>query len=162
MPGCSGEPVVTTLVCITKKFARETAGALGARHSPRPHGRKDLQNPGALRRGNNFRRPGQAKREPGSITTDADDTSGWSPNPFHNPHLGLWVPAFAGTTKEGAARDVASTSGERHLHIPQSLQLHPHMIAGGKPHRLHEAPRQHELAGVQSPALGGEMVGEPG
>src|SRR4030088_805506 len=95
MPGCSGEPVVTTLVCITKKFAREAAGALGARHSPRPHGRKDLQNSGALCRGNNFRRPGKAKREPGSITTDADDTSGWSPNPFHNPHLGLWVPAFA-------------------------------------------------------------------
>jgi hypothetical protein len=35
MPGCSGELVVTTS-CAHFHFARETAGALGARHSPRP------------------------------------------------------------------------------------------------------------------------------
>jgi len=35
MPGDSGGPVVTTLVCFLH-FAREAAGALGARHSPRP------------------------------------------------------------------------------------------------------------------------------
>jgi hypothetical protein len=34
--GCSGGPVVTTLVGFIL-FAREAAGALGARHSPRPH-----------------------------------------------------------------------------------------------------------------------------
>src|SRR5712671_5457253 len=51
MPGCPGEPVVTTLVCITKKFAREAAGALGARHSPRPRGRKRFANSGASCRG---------------------------------------------------------------------------------------------------------------
>src|SRR3984893_17569243 len=39
MPGQLGEPVVTTLVCFIY-FAREAAGALGARHSPRPHGRR--------------------------------------------------------------------------------------------------------------------------
>src|SRR6266436_5556892 len=33
--GCSGGPVVTTLVCFVY-FAREAAGAFGARHSPRP------------------------------------------------------------------------------------------------------------------------------
>src|SRR5437899_12855424 len=36
MPGESGEPSVTTLVCFTSPFAREAAGALGTRHSPRP------------------------------------------------------------------------------------------------------------------------------
>src|SRR4051795_2611019 len=35
MPGSSGELVVTTS-CAYFHFARETAGALGARHSPRP------------------------------------------------------------------------------------------------------------------------------
>src|SRR5436309_15725481 len=35
MPGNPGEPVVTMLVCFFI-FAREAAGALGARHSPRP------------------------------------------------------------------------------------------------------------------------------
>jgi hypothetical protein len=33
-------------------FAREAAGALGARHSPRPHGRRIMHNSGASRRGN--------------------------------------------------------------------------------------------------------------
>src|SRR5712671_3787513 len=36
MPGDPGEPSVTTLVCFTSPFAREAAGALGTRHSPRP------------------------------------------------------------------------------------------------------------------------------
>jgi hypothetical protein len=35
MPGDPGGPVVTTLVCFFH-FAREAAGALGTRHSPRP------------------------------------------------------------------------------------------------------------------------------
>ncbi len=35
MPGDSGGPVVTTLVCY-QHFAHEAAGASGARHSPRP------------------------------------------------------------------------------------------------------------------------------
>src|SRR3954451_13007061 len=39
MPGCSGGPVVITLVCFFT-FAREAAGALSARHSPRPLGPK--------------------------------------------------------------------------------------------------------------------------
>ena len=72
MPGNPGGPVVTTLVWLFF-IPREAAGALGARHSPRPPGRKFCQTPGASRRGNNFRRPGQAKREPGPITTGISD-----------------------------------------------------------------------------------------
>src|ERR1700726_3349832 len=49
MPGYSGGPVVTTLVCFIY-FAREAAGALGARHSPRPRfsGRTFLQKLGRI------------------------------------------------------------------------------------------------------------------
>src|SRR6266436_9194489 len=51
--GCSGGPVVTTLVCFIH-FAREAAGALGTRHSPRPlfqgEAKQFLQNSGASRR----------------------------------------------------------------------------------------------------------------
>ena len=36
-----GGPVVITLVCFFN-FARETAGALGARHSPRPQGAEEI------------------------------------------------------------------------------------------------------------------------
>jgi hypothetical protein len=36
MPGDSGEPVVTTLVCSTLPIAREAMGAAGTRHSLRP------------------------------------------------------------------------------------------------------------------------------
>src|SRR5712692_7009298 len=36
MPGESGGPVVTTLVCLNLPSAREAAGALATRHSPRP------------------------------------------------------------------------------------------------------------------------------
>src|SRR6202048_5310515 len=48
MPGYSGGPVVTTLVCFIY-FAREAAGALGTRHSPRPlfSGANVLQNSAA-------------------------------------------------------------------------------------------------------------------
>jgi len=48
--GCSGGPVVTTLVCLLP-FAREAAGALGTRHSPRPliSGRTVLAKPRAHR-----------------------------------------------------------------------------------------------------------------
>ena len=37
-----------------------------------------------------------------------------------------------------------------------------HAVAGLQPHRLDQASGQHDLAGVQAPALGGEMIGEPG
>ena len=51
MPGKSGGPVVTTLVCFLH-FAREAAGALGTRHSPRPLlGERDMHDSGASRRG---------------------------------------------------------------------------------------------------------------
>src|SRR5580765_8267751 len=45
-----------------------------------------------------FRRPGQAKREPGPITTYVYVVRSWSRNPINNQHRWLWVPAFAGTT----------------------------------------------------------------
>jgi hypothetical protein len=53
MPGYSGATVVTTLVCFLH-FAREAAGALGTRHSPRPlfQGESFMHNSGASRRGN--------------------------------------------------------------------------------------------------------------
>src|SRR2546429_1926045 len=54
MPGETGGPVVTTLVCFVF-ITHETAGALGARHSPRPRffqGERFLHNPGASCRGN--------------------------------------------------------------------------------------------------------------
>src|SRR4030088_648880 len=45
--GCSGELVVTTLVCYLH-FAHEAAGAAGTRHSPRPLlGERFMQNSGA-------------------------------------------------------------------------------------------------------------------
>src|SRR6202790_5187253 len=44
------------------------------------------------------RRPGQAKREPGPITTDLNFCGDWSTSHANHKHLGLWVPAFAGTT----------------------------------------------------------------
>src|SRR3979490_1417676 len=47
MSGNSGGPVVTRLVC-SITFAREAAGALGARHSPRPHGRRIQARPGRI------------------------------------------------------------------------------------------------------------------
>ena len=50
--GCSGGPVVTTLVCFLH-FAREAAGAAGTRHSPRPLlGERLMHDSGASRRGN--------------------------------------------------------------------------------------------------------------
>src|ERR1700682_836147 len=54
MPGESGVTVVTMLVCFIY-FAREAAGALSARHSPRPLfflGERFMHNSGASRRGN--------------------------------------------------------------------------------------------------------------
>src|SRR3982074_3399354 len=50
--GCSGELVVTTLVCYLH-FAHEAAGAAGTRHSPRPlfsKGERFLHNSGRPRR----------------------------------------------------------------------------------------------------------------
>jgi len=53
MPGNSGVPVVTTLVCFFY-FAREAAGALGTRHSLRPLIRANgsCKTSGDQRRGN--------------------------------------------------------------------------------------------------------------
>jgi hypothetical protein len=47
------------------------------------------------------RRPGQAKREPGPITTDGHVQPSWAKIPLNSLPLWLWVPAFAGTTMEG-------------------------------------------------------------
>ena len=44
------------------------------------------------------RRPGQAKRDPGPITTDARVTKAGATACSNNDNLWLWVPAFAGTT----------------------------------------------------------------
>src|ERR1700733_6994285 len=49
-----------------------------------------------------IRRPGQAKREPGPITTDIDVARCWSGISFDDERRWLWVPAFAGTTKSGS------------------------------------------------------------
>jgi len=43
-------------------------------------------------------RPGQAKREPGPITTNIHVALCWGYGPCHSRHQWLWVPAFAGTT----------------------------------------------------------------
>jgi hypothetical protein len=54
MPGVSGEPVVTMLVCFFI-FARKAAGASSARHSLRPlvsEAKDSWHNPDASRRGN--------------------------------------------------------------------------------------------------------------
>jgi hypothetical protein len=100
MPGYSGEPVVTTLVCLFH-FACEAAGATGTRHSlcpllsrvvgtrlgrvaPRDGGRLSTSLRGAeatkqsrltfaarwIASLRSQRRPGQAKREPGPIITN--------------------------------------------------------------------------------------------
>src|SRR5882757_10207817 len=45
------------------------------------------------------RRPGQAKREPGSITTNARFAKAVAPPYASGEHRWLWVPAFAGTTE---------------------------------------------------------------
>src|ERR1700694_1766336 len=51
MPGDPGATVVTTLVWFLF-FPREAAGAMGTRHSPRPHwGGRLMHDSGALRRG---------------------------------------------------------------------------------------------------------------
>ena len=60
MPGRSGEPVVTTLVCFIY-FAREAAGALGTRHSPRPLlGERLTQDSGVVLAGEERKRPRQS------------------------------------------------------------------------------------------------------
>src|SRR5450432_3435560 len=52
MLGVSGGPVVTNS-CVYFHFTREAAGALGARHSPRPLlGGNEMHNSGDSRRGN--------------------------------------------------------------------------------------------------------------
>jgi len=166
MPGYSGVPVVTTLVC-SLHIAHEAAGALGTRHSLRPlfAGRTIFAKPRAHRAArmrtcisnrhpratasplslevralrctctagraskderpgpSSFethrfrdapqddgdrlfeklnrtlrRRPGQAKREPGPITTNVHVARSSGRSSVYNRHRWLWVPAFAGTT----------------------------------------------------------------
>src|SRR4029077_19561319 len=50
------------------------------------------------------RRPGQAKRDPGTITTDVHFARGRSDIGSNSKHLWLWVPAFAGTTMIESAK----------------------------------------------------------
>ena len=45
--------------------------------------------------------PGQAKREPGPITTDLVFVKDWSNSLHNHGAVWLWVPAFAGTTIMG-------------------------------------------------------------
>src|SRR6266436_2314718 len=52
-------------------------------------------------------------------------------------------------------------SREPCFHPPQPLQLHHHFISRIKPHRLDQAPGQHELSRAQALAIGGKMIGEP-
>src|SRR3954468_10595827 len=53
-------------------------------------------------------------------------------------------------------------SRERGFDVAQPAQLHPDLVAGGEPHGLDQAAGQHDLAGAEVLAAGGEMVGEPG
>jgi hypothetical protein len=93
------------LVCFLS-FAREAAGASCTRLSLRPlfsRVRKSWQTSGAMR-GENAKvchhcRPGQAKRDPGPITTNVRVVRSWSHSVVYDKHRWLWVPAFAGTTK---------------------------------------------------------------
>src|ERR1700674_3213102 len=98
MPGETGATVVTNSCVLL--FTHEAAGALCARHSPRPLGRMEFHNSGRSCRGSDeawlvvFCRPGQAKREPGPITTVAFVMKAGAAARFHDRHWWLWVPAF--------------------------------------------------------------------
>ena len=97
-------------------FARETAGALGTRHSPRPlFSRVVVGKPRAFSRRENVigclkikseiqrRRARQAKRDPGPITTSLSCCAKVIEQRLSKDGHGVWVPAFAGTTP-GALR----------------------------------------------------------
>src|SRR6185312_881603 len=59
-------------------------------------------------------------------------------------------------------RDVfRSFSGETDLHRAEPRQIHCHAVARLEPHGLDQASGQHDLAGAQGLAAGGEMVGQP-
>ena len=109
-PGCLG---CTCLIRVrfSLPIAHGAAGAVGARLSLRPligEGQRDSE----LRRNHVVRtrrlfeklnqqthcRPGQAKRDPGPITTGRGLATAGAPAVFRNSTLWLWVPAFAGTT----------------------------------------------------------------
>src|SRR5439155_5019759 len=119
MPGESGGPSVTTLVCYLH-IAREAAGALATRHSPRPLlGERYLANLGRSRRGNaesylncfgslkieseatstSSRTSERSERDPGSITTNGYVARTWGRSSAYNMHRWLWVPAFRGDDK---------------------------------------------------------------
>src|SRR2546422_256734 len=51
---------------------------------------------------------------------------------------------------------------ELRFHRAQPVELHLHAVARIEPHGFHETAREHDLPGMQSLALFGEMIGEPG
>src|SRR6266487_1312494 len=53
-------------------------------------------------------------------------------------------------------------SPELRFHRAQPIELHLHAVARIEPHGFHETAREHDLPGMQSLALFGEMIGEPG
>src|SRR5438477_4882510 len=70
-----------------------------------------------------------------------------------------WVPRLSrGTTAVASLQ----SSLKHRLHVPQSLQFHPHVITRIEPQRLDQAAGEHDLAGVQAFAFGRKVVGEPG
>src|SRR6186713_970623 len=49
-----------------------------------------------------------------------------------------------------ARNDSGESLSELRLHHTQPVQLHPHLVAGLQPQRLHQAPGQHELSRVKT------------
>ena len=119
MPGDSGATVVTTLVWFLF-FPREAAGAMGTRHSPRPHwGEGYMDNSGVTRRGNadvcaiaQHRRPCES-RDPYAVSHVLKDTVRRLSR--NNEGLWLWVPAFAGTTVKWLFENRIRANGGRSI-----------------------------------------------
>src|SRR5450631_1872423 len=63
---------------------------------------------------------------------------------------------------EASAPHTWRRSGKRRGHASQSRQFHHHAVADGEPDGLDETAGQHDLAGGEAVAVGGEMIGEPG
>src|ERR1700682_4217000 len=74
----------------------------------------------------------------------------------------LGMTALCGAAQARLCPTCKTQSGECSFYRPEPLQFHPHLVPGLEPHRLDEAPGQHDLAGAQAFAIGGEMIGEPG
>jgi hypothetical protein len=114
MSGNSGGPVVTTLVC-SITFAREAAGALGARHSPRPHGRRIQARPGRI-----------APRDRGIVCCRHCEERKRRSNPFY--YAALWIASRSlssgAHSRDPLARnDGCATFSLRHCEI--NLRPHP-------------------------------------